>query len=251
MFPSPRRALYKDVIAFPATKSAGAATLSSNVLRDFETTAFGAVNFQLVAADLSQVTDTLTIEPFVSFDEGTTWIQAGAYSDIANGSGTLSALKSLKYVPRLRVDGVFDGSGALAAGHGASVHVEMREVDPEYARRFDADVVTVPTTVADGVTTNGTSVEVPANTGRVAAIVSADPAQLTDVSVMLQSSFDGVYWWDLLSSATDISAVMYSEIDMDQNMVGTYVRANVITAATTGAISTGHNMSVNLLSFSR
>lgn len=258
MFTSPRRNLNEDVVAFPASKTAGAATLSSSELYDFENTAFGAVNIHLMAADDADITDTLTIQPFVSFDEGTTWIQAGAYSDLANGAaGAISAMKSLTYVPRLRVDAVFDGTGALVAGHGATIDVDMREYEPAWARTFTADVDTLPATQLAGANVyNGTTITLEANTDKLAVIVKADDlSKVTDnITYMLQCSNDGTYWWDMWSSAkTDFAngtGILYSENDMDAGaVVGAYARVN-FTSDGTGALAADHGGAAHLLGFS-
>jgi len=259
MFTSPRRKLNEDVVAFPATKSAGAATLSSSAIYDFETTAFGAANIHLMAANDSDIVDNLVIQPFVSFDEGTTWIQAGAYTDLANGSGDpISVMKSLTYVPRLRIDAVFDGTGALTADHGTTIDVDMREYEPAWARTFTADVDTLPASqVAGAGTVTGTTVTLPANTDKLAVIVQADDASdITDNwTYMLQCSNDGVYWWDMWATAktnfANGTGILYLEEDMDAGaVVGVYARVN-FTSDGTGALVAGHGGAAHLLAFSR
>lgn len=258
MYSSPRRNLNEDVVAFPASKTAGAATLSSSAIYDFEQTAFGAANIHLMAADDADITDTLTIQPFVSFDEGTTWIQAAAYSDLANGAGVvISEIKSLNYVPRLRVDAVFDGTGALVAGHGVAVDVDMREYEPAWARKFFANVDTVPATQTVGANTHtGTTTALPANTNKLAVITQVgDTSKITDnYTYMLECSNDGTYWWDMWATAkTDIAngtGIVYSENDMDSGaVVGSYARVNVIGDGTS-VLTADHGIALHILAFS-
>lgn len=257
---SPRRKLNSNVVAFPATKSAGALTISSDEIYDFEQTAYGAAVIQLVAADASKITDTLTVAPFVSFDKGVTWKQAANYADLANGVGTISVIKSLNYAPRIKVEAVFDGTGALAAGHGCNVYVQTNEYESNYERAFYGDVTAVPATQVAGANTYyGVSKELPATVGtsQLTALVQvADLSKVTDnFTYQMQSSYDGVYWWDLWSTAkTDIAngaGILYVEHDMDSGaVIGNYARINLIGDGTS-ALAATHGINFDLLAFSR
>jgi len=73
-----RYELNEDVVAFPATKSAGAATIVGTELYPFESYAWGGANVMIEAANRSDIVNTLTIKTYVSFDGGTTDIQVGS-----------------------------------------------------------------------------------------------------------------------------------------------------------------------------
>ncbi len=145
-----RRKLYTDTIAFPASKDAGTAIdIESDVMYDYEVSP-GALNLHVVADDSSKITDNLSVVAKVSYDEGTSWKTAATYTDLANGTGAISAFKEevVKYAPRVKLLGSFDASGALAASHGCEVFAELREAGNELRYQVDTDVVTVPTTVS-------------------------------------------------------------------------------------------------------
>ena len=197
-----------DVVTFPATKAAAAATVTGEVLYPFEKTGWGTANVVLSTADRSDITDTMTIKSYVSFDEGTTWDQVGNYTDLASGdTEALVAGKTIPFAPRLRFDIVFDGSAELAAGHGCNVAVEFVELEPHRAR---TEFIENIASVVDGLGTNGDSV-----VGDSAAIIVASSALEVDTprfinfmataddlskfdavpkSVKYQYSIDGTNW---------------------------------------------------------
>jgi len=255
---SDRRNLNSSVVAFPASKTAGALTISSDDIYDFEGTAWGPAEIQLVAANAADITDSLAIAPFVSFDGGVTWKQAGDYTDLANGIGTISALKTLNYVPRIKIEAIFNATGALVAGHGCAVNVETREFEPNYARGFNPSVVTIPATKTAGAATyTGSIIALPSYTRQITVLTQvADLSKITNnFTYQLESSYDGIYWWNLWATAkSDIAngtGILYAELDMDSTaVVGTYARV-VVTSDATGALASGHGINIDLLTFSR
>lgn len=89
-----REKFYEDAIAFPATKAAAAATISSDIIYDFRDEALGAAEIELSALVPSSITDTITVQPYVSYDKGATWIKgAAAYTDLISSGGTAQITK--------------------------------------------------------------------------------------------------------------------------------------------------------------
>lgn len=257
MITRPRRKLYQDVIPFPDTKSAGEATISSDELYPFEGSAPGELDLQLVAADDSQITDTLTVDLNVSYDGGSNWLAAASYSDLANGGGSaISALKSgaLAYAPRVRLDGVFDGSGALGSGHGAAVHADFKEGADLYRHEVDADVISI-STLGTGSSETGSAVQVNNSVydsvSKVIVVVYVgDTSTITDnVTWDLESSYDGTYWWSVLADQSDIAngtGSSFAEVSATDDL-GDYFRIIVNTDGS-GEIAADHGIQFNLIS---
>ena len=252
-----RRKLYTDVIPFPAAKTAGATTISSDELYPFEGSAPGEIDLQLTADDDSKITDTLSVDLKVSYDAGTSWLSAVTYSDLEHGSGDpISAFKNgaLAYAPRVRLDGVFDGTGALADGHGIAVHANLLEGSELYRHEVDADVLTIDTLAAsDSVTSDvvqvDNSIAEPIHKVIVISYVG-DASTVTDnITWVLQSSFDGNDWWDVSSTAeTNIangSGSTFTEVE-ETDGLGDYFRI-VATADSTGAIATDNGIQFNVV----
>jgi len=143
----PRRKLFQDIVPFPASKSAGELTISGDELYSFEKNP-GAIRAQLISSDASKITDTLSIDLMISYDEGETWLNAGSFSELANGVGGVSVLKDNlpSFAPRVRFDAKFNAAGALAAEHGCKVYAELKEGDfNKYV--VAQDVVAMPASV--------------------------------------------------------------------------------------------------------
>ena len=137
-----RRALFTDIVPFPASKSAGELTILGDELKLFNASNPGSARVQLVADDKSKITNTLSMNLQVSYDEGESWVTAGTYSELANGSGKVSVLKEdLEFAPEIRVNANFTSSGALAEGHGCKVHAELQEGDFQ-KYKVEQDIVT-------------------------------------------------------------------------------------------------------------
>ena len=206
-----RRKVYGGAVTIPATKSAGAATISSSELYPFEATGFGGANVIISVSDLSKITDSVTVNSYVSFDSGTTWYLFNAdTTTIANGSGSTVVRRNLPLAPRVRVDVVFDSSGALASGHGIDIDVEFYELDPE-SRRVEAfDSITTGQsgdTKAAGDSTwagsFGDTIDLNGASRVLVVAYSADLSAITDTfTYNWQSSADASHWWtgDTLTS---------------------------------------------------
>ncbi len=95
-----------------------------------------------MAADLSKVTNNVVVTVKGSFDGGTTWVNLGVYTDVANGSGALSVKKEVFYAPVMKVEVAFDATGALASGHGVALDLALVEDAEQTVKAPVADVVT-------------------------------------------------------------------------------------------------------------
>lgn len=244
-----RKVSYDSVIEFPAAKTAGALTITGDVLNDYEVNTFGQSRLLVAAADSSKITDTLVVKAYGSWDEGTTYYQIDRSEILANGSGAVTDAMSLgKLVPRFRADAVFDASGALTADHGCVVSAIVEEAD-QNARKE----ITV-TTLADAVAGVGT-VYTPAvslASGELmdyaaVAIVVEDSSDITvgsGISYVLQGSLDGTYWADMSSSITgeivvvDTDAPLYLEQEYT-TMLGKYFRL-AVTGTALSALATAN-----------
>lgn len=143
-----RKRVFLDVIPFPATKStAGTLTILGDEIAPFENNS-GTFNVHLIAADSSKITNTMTIKANVSYDEGETWTEVASFTDLKNGSGKVSVLKTnvLKSAPRIRLDAVFTSAARLAEGHGCKVYVEVVQGEEE-EQRFFRNTVAIPATI--------------------------------------------------------------------------------------------------------
>lgn len=240
-----RNQFYSDAVPFPATKSASAVTIYGDELNPFGENP-GALDLQLVAGDTSKITDNMTVGLEVSYDEGDSWVEVNEYSDLANGTGSTSVLKNdvLEFAPMVRLSGVFDGSAELAADHGCSVKAMFKENENFYKSKIftGSDVITVPETSASE-TTNGETLSVE-NAQKVYVVSSGVTAKMTNVTFNLQSSFDGESWWDVGSSAKDISALSFNEEEFSDKL-GTYFRVELITGAT--GLEEDHGLSFNVI----
>jgi len=250
MLVRPRKLTYMDVIPFPASKSAGALTINSDVMYDF-TSNPGAVSAQLVASDTSKITDSLAVNLQVSYD-GLKYYTVAEYSDLANGTGALSVLKesAVSFAPYIKLQGVFDSSGALAADHGCQVNVEIKEDENFYHFDIANDLATPFISLADSAEIFGDTVDFSDKTiYKVIGVVSGDSSKYTLVSIMLQSSYNGLTWWDVLDSAVDISDLNFKEVSATTKL-GNYFRLKGITGETTGAIAEGHGTEVKIIGLS-
>lgn len=255
MFTRNRFNLNPNVIEFPATKTAGALTITGDVVKAYEGGATGDMQVLVGAEDRSEITNGLVVRPYVSLDEGETWLAAPGYTELANGSGAVTALKTLAMVPRLRVDAVFDATGALAAGHGCKVHVEAREYKPWLVRKnlWQVDD-NIPATKAAGsaATYTGTTVELPEYTSELVVYVTAeDLSTITDgagtgITYQIQTSYEGVQWWDLLDSAGDIAngtGTLFAVNQVTTKVIGRYMRV-VVSAAADAELAADHGIKV-------
>ncbi len=243
---NPRKKLYQNVVTFPATKSAGAATYYSDEMYPFPDSS-GNLNVILTADDASKITDTLTTTLQVSFNEGTSWKDAVAYTDLANGTGAIVAYKdaAVTFAPMARIKAVFDGSGALTADHGIRIDVEFEEQTDLLRTQLSTDNVDVGATKDDDATVNGASVEALGTVEKVMAVYTGVASKVTNADVKIQSSFDGSSWWDTGATAA-IESVSFKEISSTAKL-GKYFRTVITTDDETGAIIADHLINVDLI----
>ncbi len=237
-----RKQLYENVLLFPAEKdAAGTINLVSAEFNPFEHTSPGALNYQLVAADDSKITDNVVLSLEVSYDGGTTWVVVnGSITTLDNGSGApVSAYTAdaLVVAPRVRVKAELDNSSRLAAGHGCSVNLELEENSDFYRAQVVANAITLAATLADN-STNGKTVRANGMAEKVVVVHSGDSSKMTNITWKLQSSFDGEYWWDV-NTPVNISALNFSETVLSTKLGG-FFRVVVI-AGNTG-LATGHGL---------
>jgi hypothetical protein len=134
-----RRKQYLNVLAFPATKLAGASTIVSSTYFPFEGQSPGGAKLVLRCADKSKITaDTILVQAYVSFNGGTSFLafggntgSTGGWSDLKSGTGAIINLKSVPLAPRMYVQATFSAAATLSAGHGLSVDLEFEELYPE------------------------------------------------------------------------------------------------------------------------
>lgn len=242
-----RKALYEDVITFPLTKTAGAITLAGTVVSAYEKNTFGTTRVLISATDGDAVTDDLMITSYGSWDEGSTFLAIDRNGTLTGASdGAVNTSVSLgNLIPRVRVDGIFDASGALTATHGSKVDVVIEEAEQEAIKEVSAEF----TMAGDlsGVETEYTaaqSLAVPAllDYAGIAIIVedSSDITVGTTIGWKVQTSMDGTRWNDLAVDVTDdlvvvdTNAPVYIEVEYVANL-GKYVRV-AITGTTSSVL---------------
>ncbi len=149
MITKPRKKHFFDIVPFPASKSAGASTIVGDRIAPFEYNP-GILDFQLIAADKSKITNTLAVNLEISYDGGETWTKVGSYSELANGSGQASTLKNsvVSFAPMVRFDAEFNASGALASGHGCKVYARISEGTDFLSFQVFQDALDMPDTIA-------------------------------------------------------------------------------------------------------
>lgn len=243
MFYSPRKTLLEDVVAVPSTATTSSVVISSDELYPYEQSSFGSVTAFVKALDGSKITvASPALTGYVSYDEGDTWVEVDSV-DLTATSFTFDYSLEASLVPRFKVE--LDLNGAtLLEGHGIQVDVYFTETQVNTRRTLFEDVIVVPSTVADGVTTTGDSLEVPEGTSAIHVVATGDVTTLTGVTILAQSSWDGSNWWNL-GTATNFSGSNFVDFTEDENIVGNYARVNLITAASTGEIAVDHGIVVN------
>jgi hypothetical protein len=246
--------IYKDVINFPTVKTAGAATIESNQIYDFEST-LCSLNLFLRASLADKITDTLTIKLYVSYDGGTTWLLVTSYSDLAAGGAVpIISIKNdiISYAPRIKLVADFDGTAELASGHGCAVDARLIENLPDSQNIIFKQIA--PATMGNNETVNGTTFY--AHTGypniraiRVASYC-ADKTKVTDnLTWKVQSSYDGIIWFDATTAQTDIlngSGSSFTEANSITDKLGKYARIVYMTDGT-GEIAADHGIQHNII----
>jgi len=246
MFFEPRKIVYQSVISMPDSKTAGAVTLSSDV---FSLPALYKTSLVISATDLSKITDNITIKLKGSFDNGSTWIVLGSYTDLVSGTGALTVLKEVLYAPKVKVEVAFDATGALASGHGIDFDLILTESKEETVKVAQPAIITVGATVGASATVVGSTLtaskEVPF-IDKVYLVTTLDKSKATLATQALEGSIDGVCWYPVTLSSTDLTAAntIFAE---STSTVGKYVRAKISTGASTGALASGHGLAMNAI----
>lgn len=167
--------------------------------------------------------------------------------------------KVLSCAPRAKVTAIFDATGALAAGHGCKVNVVLKETEKEeYRKDVKANVLAVPDVVPAGFTYTSAAVRVTtflADLKKVyVAAYCADASKITDTAkYILQSSNDGMAWWNASAEKTDLANgtgvihAISSVVDGDTYALGKYVRIKFYSTDATGALASGHAIQFNLV----
>ena len=158
---------YLNCVAFPATRTATAATtINSAVMNPFEMAAgqrntasrsmgdtnnypvgfgwlnswgnFGAAKIVLRATDRTGVrADSVSVNIYVSFDKGNTYQNFGTYTMPAAGTNWTTGVPfmiTVPFAPRMFVTATLSAAQVLVAGHGLSVDVEFEEYMSESYR---------------------------------------------------------------------------------------------------------------------
>lgn len=242
-----RKQIFENVLEFPVKSAAGEIEMVSKEFAPFEHTTPGPINYHVYASDDSAITDTVTLKLQVSYDKGNTWVNAEEISDLANGSGdSVSVYKAgaLKAAPRTRLVAVLNSSSRIAeeAMPGVTIEVEEQE-DLERSEVFN-NVVGFDASEANK-TIDGDVFTVDGDIQEIVVSHSGNSAKMTNVTWILQSSFDTENWWNVTSSA-NISSSNFSETSISSKL-GKYFRV-VTTLGATG-LQTGHNLVFNVVCF--
>ena len=245
-----RTILKQNIFTVPATKSAGAMTLSSDVI---SMASLGVIKPVLKAADASKITNNITVKVMGSFDGGTTWITLGSYTNLANGAGAIYAVGAdVKYAPLVRFDMIFDATGALAAGHGINVDAVLIDaVQGNNSRKFVSNAWTGYATQAIS-TTNYSSALSSGNGDFIEnarfAVAWGDFTKKTGTAITasVQGSIDGTNWYSISLSGTpdiDAAATVFFETT-DNTFIGKYIRVGIITDGSS-TITSGHGINIS------
>jgi hypothetical protein len=206
-----RAQLYTDAVAFPTSKTAAAATITGSQYFAFEASGWGGVNIVFSGDTVSG--DTITINTYVSLDDGGSWVQVdedtvGHNSTFAAGGGASSRRFFIPFAPRVRIDQVYDAAATLAAGHGLNADIEMLEYDPEAKKTLFTDVLdigdTAPLETYSIAAVNGDTMAVNNPTKIMVWCRQADAALFVgdSLEITVQGSTDASNWFDVVSLST-------------------------------------------------
>jgi len=239
-----RKALYPAVVTFPASKTIGAVTLTGDVIGTYENDTFGPTKIMLAEADASKVGVSVVATTYGSWDGGTTFLAIDEDKTLVNGTGAKNAMVAVgSLIPRVRVDAAIS---TLTLAHGLAIDVAIDEAS-NGARKE----VTAATTISEAISgvstfyTEALSLATPAllDYAGMAIIVedSSDITVGTTIGYKMQSSMDGVYWWNMASDVTDglvvtdTDAPVYIEVAYETGL-GKYVRL-ALTGTTSSALA--------------
>lgn len=238
-----RKQIFENVIDFPVKSAAGEIILTSKELAPFEHTSPGVVNYHVYAADDSEITDAVTLKLQASYNKGLTWTDVETINSLANGSGDAVSVykaEALKAAPRVRLVATLASASRLTAEALPGVTVVMEEQeDLERSKVFDS--VTEFASAEANKVIDGETFTVEGDVQEVVVSHSGNSAKMTNVSWVLQSSFDGETWWNATTSA-NVSALNFSETSVSAKL-GKYFRI-VTTLGATG-LEAGHGLNFN------
>lgn len=226
-----RKILFTDIVPFPASKTAGELTILGDELNSFELNP-GEARIQLVAEDKSKIVNNLSVNLQVSYDKGENWVKVVSYDDLSNGSGAVSELKEgvISFAPRVRLNGVFDSSGALLENHGCKVYAELKEGD--FSRNFvTLDAVNMPNSVS----TN----DVPAVKSTVNFTVPSGFGGAGNTVVISNGTIDETY-----DGAA--ASILAPDVNTNSDLVTATQSGGVITVTADTAGAAGNLISVTL-----
>ena len=231
-----RRAYYDDVVAFPEGDNL-TATVRSDEVKSFETTAYGPVTVFLQGGG-----DTPNAHFMVSFDEGESWYEADE-ENFSDGFQTFEDV--VKLAPRFRVDVDLNGQN-ISDADDWKVSVLTEELNPTVGRRTKTEEV--------GALASDESTYFVMDLGEATpqefhAVVTNDNSEVTDATILLETSFDGENWWNLSDGTTDVDADVVTISNDDTNLFGKYVRVTVAAAADTGSVGEDAHLKVNAVAF--
>lgn len=247
-----RKALFTNIVPFPVSKTAGELTILGDELNAFELTP-GKARVQLIAENLANIADTLSMELKVSYDKGKTWVKVASFDELKNGSGALSVLKegTISFAPRIRLDAVFNASGALLADHGCKIHAELKEGELNRhimlhdALEMPASVSTedIPAVAA----TIDVVVPVGINDGDSVVISDGGTTETYDIYDNVGSDYvGGNILVDIQAADPDIPALIASAINTNSSLVGaTEVEGTITVTASTAGIA-GNDITVTV-----
>jgi predicted component of type VI protein secretion system len=247
MFYSPRKAFIEDVIEVPATATTSSTVILSEDIKPFEESSFGAA-YVFVKLDTSKtsVSDP-KLGTWVSYDEGETIVQTGETT--LNQGFTVIPVANL--APRVKFSLDLNGS-TLAEGHGIQVDVLLMETNDNFTRTLFGDITDVPEEgVSADETIAGDPIALPHNTRALNAVIVSDNEQLTGVTAVIQSSWDGVNWWNIGTTPASVDSD-FVEVYEESNLFGNYARVNLVVAdGGSDGIDEYHEIVVNAWALAR
>jgi hypothetical protein len=130
-----------------------------------------------------------------------------------------------------------------------AVSVVLVEDSEQLTKASFYNVTTVGATVGAGATTAGSAISANAEypfLKKAYFAVTLDHTKATLATIAVQGSVDGTNWYTVTNSLSNsnISAASVNFAETT-SFVGKYVRVNVVTGASTGALTAGHGTKVS------
>lgn len=252
-----RSKTYTDVV----TTVIGASAINkSEVMKDFESYAFGGAKVQVVASDLSEVTGTIDVNTYVSFDEGENYVIADTDNTLAAGTGAASVVNTILVAPRVKVQ-VESGAGeAITADAGAAVHVQLEEADVVQGERkmSKTDNVVLSASVHTAYSDVLSLDSIP--TAVYFGAIVLDATEITvagtaeSVVATLESSLDGINFWEVDSTGVTVIGAAtkpvyaFSSLSASSKNFGTYFRLKLADSSTAARATADAGLSLIMIS---